>query len=153
MQHKKYSEMSPFEVQKSRARTKLKNMVRTGKINKPEKCQACGKLVTPNYLHGHHYAGYDKPVDVQWLCHWCHHLLEAGAPIPRPEGMWWCIGCKCYLPNSNFAEDKQRYTGLKSYCRKCEGANRRRWRKENPEKKNEQQRRYRARLKERSLAA
>jgi hypothetical protein len=45
----------------------------SGKLQKPEKCEACGGA---GPLHGHHHNGYNREhrLDVQWLCTRCHGL-------------------------------------------------------------------------------
>jgi hypothetical protein len=50
----------------------LGNAVRNGTIEKPCKCQRCG-LIPENkrHIHAHHH-DYAKPLDVQWICVWCH---------------------------------------------------------------------------------
>jgi len=48
--------------EKIKARKKLYNALRTGKIQR-KPCEICGEEET----HGHH-EDYDKPLDVRWLC-------------------------------------------------------------------------------------
>lgn len=47
---------------KYRARTKLSNAIRDGKVVR-QPCEVCGDLKA----HGHHH-DYSKPLDVKWLC-------------------------------------------------------------------------------------
>lgn len=49
----------------------LQRAVRSGKIEKPNKCEDCNKGVQRNILHGHH-DDYSKPLKVNWLCPPCH---------------------------------------------------------------------------------
>jgi len=51
------------------ARFNLRNWVRRGKIQKPDRCESCGAK-SPR-LHGHH-SDYSKPAEVKWLCPLCH---------------------------------------------------------------------------------
>ena len=50
------------------AHTLLNNAVKAGKIVKPTRCTKCNSEVS---LHGHH-DDYAKPLDVEWLCPFCH---------------------------------------------------------------------------------
>lgn len=56
-----------------RARSKLRYAVWSGKIIKPARCQECDRPCNP---HGHH-DDYEKPLDVRWLCSWCHAAVHA----------------------------------------------------------------------------
>lgn len=49
----------------------LGNAVKNGKIVKPSKCVKCGRTPESRFLHGHH-EDYTKPLDVEWICIWCH---------------------------------------------------------------------------------
>lgn len=53
---------------KLRARSKVRDAVRFGKINKPDRCQTCGGM---GIISGHH-KDYSKPLEVDWLCPLCH---------------------------------------------------------------------------------
>ena len=44
------------------------NAIKRGNLVRPAHCSNCGRGCTP---HGHH-ADYDKPLEVEWLCHQCH---------------------------------------------------------------------------------
>lgn len=61
---------------KAIARMRLKAAVRTGKVNKPNKCEVCGLEHEIRHIHGHHWHGYESPLDVQWLCYRCHGRTE-----------------------------------------------------------------------------
>lgn len=50
------------------AHNAVNNALRDGKLQKPDKCEACGKSGT---VHGHH-DDYSKPMEVRWLCAGCH---------------------------------------------------------------------------------
>ena len=54
-----------------RARERLRDAVRYGKIAKPSLCQRCG-VETPKHLLDGHHSNYAKPLDVEWLCRSCH---------------------------------------------------------------------------------
>ena len=55
---------------KKAAQTMVGNAVRDGKLHKPSVCELCG--THSNRLHGHH-DDYAKPLEVRWLCAWCHN--------------------------------------------------------------------------------
>jgi len=57
------------------ARVKLSQAVGCGKIIKPKSCSVCEKAVESRKLHGHH-EDYSKPLEVIWLCTWCHIKLH-----------------------------------------------------------------------------
>lgn len=44
--------------------------VESGKITKPANCDDCYR---GGKLHAHHHRGYDKPLEVEWLCSLCHN--------------------------------------------------------------------------------
>jgi hypothetical protein len=73
--HKEHPELemaryrSEFGTEKAKARRTLKAAVRRGRISKPSACQDCGR--SDLIIHGHHH-DYAKPLDVEWLCPWCH---------------------------------------------------------------------------------
>lgn len=66
------------QPEKYLARARLNAAVISGKILKPNQCEACG---TKEKLHGHH-DDYTKPFLVKWLCHECHKK-EHRRPIKR----------------------------------------------------------------------
>jgi len=71
---------------KDQARHKLREAIKSGKINKPKVCERCHALPHPNragasQLHGHHHRGYGNPFDVIWLCSNCH--LEEHSTVRR----------------------------------------------------------------------
>jgi hypothetical protein len=45
--------------------------VRTGLLEKPDRCEQCGARPPPHRLHAHH-PDYSRPLDVRWLCSLCH---------------------------------------------------------------------------------
>ncbi len=63
---------TPEGLQKVRARKRLSDLVREGRIKRPTNCESCGVACKPN---GHH-EDYSKPLDVQWLCSTCHGLVH-----------------------------------------------------------------------------
>lgn len=57
--------------EKNRARGRVRDAVRYGKIIKPMHCQLCSAETPAHLLDGHH-ADYSRPLDVIWLCRSCH---------------------------------------------------------------------------------
>lgn len=62
----KYRQDNPI---KYRARIKLREAVRTGRLTRPCLCQFCGGT---GPIEAHH-RDYNEPLHVQWLCRPCHH--------------------------------------------------------------------------------
>jgi hypothetical protein len=81
-----------------RARYLFREAVRKGQLVRPTTCERCGRIpanvrpddlfAPPNVrrISGHH-TDYTKPLDVQWLCHWCH--TEADSEVRRSQGRVW----------------------------------------------------------------
>lgn len=63
-------------AQRTRARSKVQQALKTGKLMKPEGCSYCGKFTDD--LHAHHPHGYDDnhALDVHWACSECHGKLH-----------------------------------------------------------------------------
>jgi ribosomal protein S27AE len=57
-------------VQKHRARAATRYALKTGKLIRPKECSKCGRS---KMLVQAHHEDYSKPLEVTWLCHWCHH--------------------------------------------------------------------------------
>lgn len=64
-------------AEQTRARGKVRDAVRYGKIIKPDRCEQCGEITPRRFLDGHH-EDYSKPLDVIWLCRSCHGLRADG---------------------------------------------------------------------------
>jgi len=56
-------------VIKRAAHILVRNYVRSGRLERPEKCSSCG--ICSTRIHGHHN-DYSSPLDVTWLCSKCH---------------------------------------------------------------------------------
>lgn len=58
--------------------------LKSGLLIRPDSCSECG-VHDPRgsdgrtLIHAHHHAGYDRPLDVQWLCSACHGKEDSGA--------------------------------------------------------------------------
>ena len=73
---------------KGQARRLLREAVRWGKISKPEYCERCLYPAAKYHLHGHH-TDYSKPLDVTWLCTFCHGAERRkllAPPTPEAQG-------------------------------------------------------------------
>lgn len=55
----------------------LGNAVRNGKLTKPKECSVCGEFKPSRQIHAHHH-DYTKPIDVTWLCSYCHKQEHKG---------------------------------------------------------------------------
>lgn len=58
----------------ARASQMVQYAVRIGMIQKPNRCPKCGRGDTR--IHGHH-EDYNKPLEVVWLCQFCHRKLHS----------------------------------------------------------------------------
>lgn len=58
----------------TRAHNLVFRAVRRGELTRPEKCPKCG---VAGKIQAHHHLGYDRPLDVEWLCKRCHSLEHA----------------------------------------------------------------------------
>lgn len=48
---------------------KFRRALKEGSLIRPSECQQCHDQCKPD---AHHHNGYDKPLDVLWLCRQCH---------------------------------------------------------------------------------
>ncbi len=79
-----YTEQKRRHPRRTRAIYLLANAVADGRKEKPTNCSECGG---GGLIHGHHH-DYDKPLDVEWLCHDCHmkrHRRVLSATLLPPE--------------------------------------------------------------------
>lgn len=60
-----YRQKNPL---KWKAHIALNNAIRSGAVEKPDRCEGCGSTYA---LHGHH-EDYAAPLAVNWLCPHCH---------------------------------------------------------------------------------
>ena len=74
----KSGEKLNHDVVKLRAQQKVRDAVRHGKLIKPNTCEICHAHFPREKLSAHHFNGYDHPLDIQWLCHFCHSGVHAG---------------------------------------------------------------------------
>lgn len=90
---KKYSELSPEQKLKAKARCYAKEYKRRGKLV-PKPCERCSAPAADTQMH---HADYSKPLQVQWLCAKCHLALHsdeqpavvaAKGPVTVRRGSW-----------------------------------------------------------------
>ena len=67
------------------ARQKLRYLVKTGKIKKPDSCCKCGTVQPKRLIDGHHHNGYEAWDDVVWLCKKCHTEVDHGVLERTPK--------------------------------------------------------------------
>lgn len=58
--------------EKKNAHSAVEYAVKTGKLARPNYCEACRKV---GPVHGHH-EDYSKPLEVEWLCVACHRAIH-----------------------------------------------------------------------------
>lgn len=65
---------TPAEKRKKKARSKINNALRDGKIKKPHTCAKCGRHTAK--LQAHHKHGYSGTNNrsIEWLCPHCHKI-------------------------------------------------------------------------------
>jgi hypothetical protein len=57
------------------ARHRLNRVIREQGMPKPDICSSCNEKFDNDDLHGHH-EDHSRPLEVQWLCRWCHAKLH-----------------------------------------------------------------------------
>jgi hypothetical protein len=66
------------------ARRQVRRAIERGLLSRPDHCQSC-RTIVPRARDGrfliqaHHYAGYENPLTVSWLCPICHKLAHDAA--------------------------------------------------------------------------
>ena len=58
--------------EKAKANGIIDDMLRTGKLERPNTCSLCGKTCKPQA----HHPDYSKPKEVIWLCVKCHAFIH-----------------------------------------------------------------------------
>lgn len=66
--HQRENNRPPAPTEKVLTRSILNVSVKSGKLEKPEKCPKCG---SEGRIEGHH-PDYEKPLEVGWVCPLCH---------------------------------------------------------------------------------
>jgi len=66
---KRYRSKNLFKI---RARVKVYDHIKQGKISRPDVCSRCGRV---GKIEAHH-ADYSKPLDILWVCRPCHYKVH-----------------------------------------------------------------------------
>lgn len=77
-----------YENIKTAAYGLLTKAVKTGRLVPPAACSCCGEKCRP---HGHH-TDYSNPLDVLWLCYWCHRQIHPGRGAQPSKPFCPCLG-------------------------------------------------------------
>lgn len=75
-----FAKLSP----KKAARQQVRAAIERGILVRPNACEQCGKRPRRKGvrgIHAHHYAGYDFPLIVKWLCVVCHAEVDAHTKV------------------------------------------------------------------------
>jgi len=109
--------------------------IKAGTLKRPPKCPRCG---VASILHAHHH-DYSEPLEVEWLCRWCHVEVHAmivpsadgvrrqynrpgetirhrPGPVIPPRST--CIQCGREKPFTSFY--RRAFLGLSERCKRCE---------------------------------
>lgn len=68
-----FREYRKQKPEKAAARSAVGYALVTGRLIRPTHCHKCGRKCSPE---GHHHRGYDRKLDVVWLCKSCHRLAH-----------------------------------------------------------------------------
>jgi hypothetical protein len=87
----KFSEMLPHDRSRKLAHRAVAKALAEGTLIRPRICENClnpGPEASDGRatIHGHHYKGYEFPLDVKWLCSKCH-CKEDPRPSKEASGM------------------------------------------------------------------
>ena len=63
---------SPEEAAKVRSRNAAKRALASGRLRRPDRCQACGQPPSAALRIEMHHPDYARPLDVVFLCSLCH---------------------------------------------------------------------------------
>lgn len=82
------------DLQMKRAHRLVAMAIERGDLVRPDTCEACGDAPESSrsgttQIQGHHHRGYDRPLEVEWLCQKCHtnrHKEQRHPPEPDPLG-------------------------------------------------------------------
>lgn len=71
---------------RSRAYGLVRRAIQQGALKRPDRCEECGTVPRRArdgrpLIQGHHHRGYDRPLDVVWLCVDCHRAETPVNPL------------------------------------------------------------------------
>jgi hypothetical protein len=66
--------------ERARARHAVKYALKIGALTRSEKCERCDKI---GFTQAHH-PDYNKPLQVEWLCHECHRDVNGSSELDAP---------------------------------------------------------------------
>lgn len=74
-------------MNKAQAYRAVRSALANGMLSRPDTCSRCGKPDTKptsgrHTIQAHHHVGYDRPLEIEWLCPLCHRQ-----ETPLPENM------------------------------------------------------------------
>ena len=75
-QHKASIKETRAIKERDHAYNAVKRAIKGGKLLKPVLCSWCGNV---RKVEAHHWKGYAKKLDVQWLCRGCHIQTHSGS--------------------------------------------------------------------------
>lgn len=61
--------------------------IRCNRLQKPDRCQGCGRKASDTRLSAHHH-DYTKPLDVIWLCAACHRPIDHTRAVVESGVAW-----------------------------------------------------------------
>lgn len=72
-----FSEVLQMNYKKKRvAYARVNRALKSGEITKTDHCELCGRDCKHTRISGHHWNGYDRPLDLWWICQRCNNLLR-----------------------------------------------------------------------------
>ena len=60
------------KTKEGKAQQRVRDDVKAGYVRKPTKCDRCHKDGLKGHALQAHHHDYDKPLEIEWLCHDCH---------------------------------------------------------------------------------
>ncbi|MCX5656438.1 MAG: hypothetical protein NTY65_17520 [Planctomycetota bacterium] len=102
----KFAARSPEETAKRRSRNLAERALKAGRLRRPDRCQACGEPAGSTLRIEMHHPDYARPLDVRFLCTFCHgrehQRFADDLPDPWENGLGRTIA-DCELPAAQIA--------------------------------------------------